>query len=68
MSVAAVHPESKKVLTDNGGKIPPELAKDYRILFELNSGTVDEKKPLKNGLVVAKASLADRSDFVGYDY
>lgn len=67
ISVASVHPDSKKILADNGGKIPTEIAKDYRLLFELNSGTTDEKKPLENGLVVAKVSLVDQADFVGYE-
>jgi hypothetical protein len=67
ISIAAVHPESKKILADNGGKIPDALKQDYRLLFELNSGTTDEEKPLENGLMVAKATLADQSDFIGYE-
>lgn len=67
IALALVHPESKKILADHGGNIPEELKQDYRLLFELNSGTTDEEKPTENGLLVAKANLADHKDFIGYE-
>lgn len=67
IALALVHPESKKILTDHGGKIPEDLKQEYRLLFELNTGTTDDEKPTENGLLVAKANLADQEDFIGYE-
>jgi len=67
ISLAAIHPESKSILSAHGGEIPDELKKDYRLLFERNTGTTDTESPLENGLLVAKANLANQSDFIGYE-
>jgi len=67
-SIAVVHPESRSILAKNEGKVPEGLREGYRLLFELNSGTDEEKIPLENGLLVSKTSLLDEKDFIGHEH
>ena len=67
IAVAYVHPQSKEILSQNHGKVPESLRGEYRLLYEFNSGTSAEKKPLENGLLVAKVNLVDQKDFIGHE-
>jgi len=63
LTVAALHPDSRLLLEQSGGKMPVQLAKDYRILFLHNTGVAKGDDPLKNGYLVLLYPVFRQTDF-----
>ena len=63
LSVAALHPDSRKLLEESHGVLPDQLAKTYRILFLHNTGVKKGDDPLKNGYLVLRDPVLHQAYF-----
>jgi len=63
LTVAALHPDSRKLLEESRGTVPDQLAKTYRILFLHNIGVKKGDDPLKNGYLVLRDPVLHQADF-----
>jgi len=67
LTIALVHPDSKALLEKYGENLPNDIAKDYQVLYERNTGIGADDKPSINGLVVAKNPTLTEKDFIGFE-
>lgn len=63
LTVAALHPDSRKILEESNGLLPDQLAKIYRILFLHNTGVKKGDDPLMNGYLVLRDPMLHQASF-----